>query len=325
MEAIIEEYVQSVRTLRKETETWEAEKRHYLGRLDTITQEHEARGWWDKFRSSWSYREHVDELTDSIMAANRAMELARQKHVSKQQEVLTRLLDAAIEASPRKREIVEFERVYRAVKEIHEGNEKLVCLGKRALREIGEADSAVSSAQAMEVFDLASDNKGISTLSSISSISASSEMGDAKRAVETFARAVKAHRDRVEALSHDTSPEIIDLGLDMLDLNGRFDIGSIVSLISLSSADSALGEAKEQVHHLLGPIRDATRATAEKCQRDLEALRAAKLEVLLVAQQAIEDAGVAVAANKLLWRVVENHEMAMSASDDRIVVRQPLP
>lgn len=104
--------------------------------------------------------------------------------------LVSRAVKQAIDGSQILERITQAQDRLDAASRLHESNKRLVDMGQKALREISEASSSISSAQTMEVLDLVTDNKGISVMSSMSNSSASSEIDDAKRAVKAFANAL---------------------------------------------------------------------------------------------------------------------------------------
>lgn len=262
-----------------------------------------------KLTSFWAHDKQVDELKDAIKRAQQSVTRAEREHASNQRDHLQQLLDTAIQSSPSRSAVIDRAQIFNTVKQVHRGNRDLVRLGEKALREIRQAASAVSSAQTMEMFDLASVNKGISVMSSVSNMSAGSEMDDARRAVKAFAQAAQRHQERVEALSHDTTLEVLDLGLDLFDVTGWFDIGSVLSLMSLSSASSALSDAERKVKQMLEPLKRAEQNSAQEYRRDREALMNEKLEIFQPVIRAIQARGLPTPDAKLVSQILETHKI----------------
>lgn len=311
METSLQNYAASAQTLQAKQAEHQAQVDAALEELNRLVTARNQLGWWDKLKSMWGYNRLVDEQKAAVKRARNAIARAEREHKTNQVGCLRELLDLSIAGSQRRAEIHDLARIFQAVKEIHQGNKQLVQLGEKALREIGEADAAVSSAQTMEVFDLATDNKGISLMSSMSNMDASSEMDDARRAVKEFARAAQQHQERIEALNHDMTLEVIDLGLDLFDVTGWFDVGSVLSLMSLSSASSALDDAERKVKRMLEPLRSAERASAEEYRRDKDALVSAKREVFQTALLALQERGLQLPTNETVQRVIENHKIEL--------------
>lgn len=311
METSIQNYAASAQTLREKQAQHQSQIDAALEELNRLVTARNELGWWDKLKSMWGYNRQVDEQKEAVKRARNAIARTEREHKTNQVGCLREMLDLSIEASSRRAEIHDLARIFQTVKEIHQGNKQLVQLGEKALREISEADSAVSSAQTMEVFDLATDNKGISLMSSMSNMDASSEMDDARRAVKEFARAAQRHQERIEALNHDMTLEVIDLGLDLFDVTGWFDIGSVLSLMSLSSASSALDDAERKVKQMLEPLRAAGRVSAEEYRRDKDALVSAKRDVFQGALGTLQERGLQLPTNETVERVIDNHKIEL--------------
>lgn len=138
--------------------------------------------------------------------------------------------------------------------------EEAVSRYQNVLSEINEAQSAVSSAQTMEVVDMFSKNKGISVLSSISNSSASGEIRDINPAISRL-------KDQLQKLSEsqpqlakeievsDTLDLITDLAFDF-----SFDFMSVFSYMKLSSAGSDLDSLERD----LRPLGDKINSTYKK-------------------------------------------------------------
>lgn len=121
---------------------------------------------------------------------------------------------------------------------------------RTVMNEIDEAQSAVSSAQTMEVVDMFSKNKGISVLSSISNSSASGEIRDINPAINSLKSQLEKLSESQPQLAKeievsDTLDLITDLAFDF-----SFDFMSVFSYMKLSSAGSDLSSLEESLKPL---------------------------------------------------------------------------
>ncbi|HBX0504643.1 TPA: hypothetical protein MFY73_24635, partial [Klebsiella pneumoniae] len=203
---------------------------------EALCQQRAQLGIWQKIITFWQFRRDIAVIRSALKGHNSDLRYLRRGRDQLKEGLVSRAVKQAIDGSQILERITQAQDRLDAASRLHESNKRLVDMGQKALREISEASSSVSSAQTMEVLDLVTDNKGISVMSSMSNSSASSEIDDAKRAVKAFANALGDHRDIVGSLHHSMATEFIDLGMDFAGLNDGFDFGSVFSLFSLSSA-----------------------------------------------------------------------------------------
>jgi hypothetical protein len=234
------------------------------GEYDAFCRQRASLGFWQKIKTFWQFRRDIAVIRSALKGCNSNLRNLHRERESLKEALIARVVKQAIDGSQTLERITQAQDRLDAASRLHESNKRLVDMGQKALREISEASSSVSSAQSMEVLDLVTDNKGISVMSSMSNSSASSEINDAKRAVKAFANALGEHRDIVGSLHHSMATEFIDLGMDFAGLNDGFDFGSVFSLFSLSSASSSLDKVESRVESLMPDLkRSASNSAAE--------------------------------------------------------------
>ncbi len=229
---------------------------------EALCQQRAQLGIWQKIITFWQFRRDIAVIRSALKGHNSDLRYLRRGRDQLKEGLVSRAVKQAIDGSQILERITQAQDRLDAASRLHESNKRLVDMGQKALREISEASSSVSSAQTMEVLDLVTDNKGISVMSSMSNSSASSEIDDAKRAVKAFANALGDHRDIVGSLHHSMATEFIDLGMDFAGLNDGFDFGSVFSLFSLSSASSSLDKVESRVESLM-PDRHCCKVSDE--------------------------------------------------------------
>lgn len=143
-----------------------------------------------KIITFWQFRRDIAVIRSALKGHNSDLRYLRRGRDQLKEGLVSRAVKQAIDGSQILERITQAQDRLDAASRLHESNKRLVDMGQKALREISEASSSVSSAQTMEVLDLVTDNKGISVMSSMSNSSASSEIDDAKRAVKAFANAL---------------------------------------------------------------------------------------------------------------------------------------
>ncbi|HGG8852766.1 TPA: hypothetical protein ACJJ1B_003844 [Enterobacter roggenkampii] len=234
---------------------------------EALCQQRAQLGIWQKIITFWQFRRDIAVIRSALKGHNSDLRYLRRGRDQLKEGLVSRAVKQAIDGSQILERITQAQDRLDAASRLHESNKRLVDMGQKALREISEASSSVSSAQTMEVLDLVTDNKGISVMSSMSNSSASSEIDDAKRAVKAFANALGDHRDIVGSLHHSMATEFIDLGMDFAGLNDGFDFGSVFSLFSLSSASSSLDKVESRVESLMPDLRRAASNSAAEYAR----------------------------------------------------------
>ncbi|EAP4202270.1 MULTISPECIES: hypothetical protein [Gammaproteobacteria] len=238
---------------------------------EALCQQRAQLGSWQKIITFRQFRRHIAAIRSALKGHNSDLRYLRRGRGQLKDELVSRVVKQAIDGSQFLDRIIHAQERLDAASRLHKSNTRLVDMGQKALNEIREASSSVSSAQTMEVLDLVTDNKGISVMSSMSSSSASSEIDDAKRAVKAFSSALGEHRDIVGSLPHSMSTEFIDLGMDFAGLNDGFDLGSVFSLFSLSSASSSLDKVESCVELLMPTLkRAASNSEAEYARANEE-------------------------------------------------------
>lgn len=263
-------------------------------------------GWWQKLKTLRSHRRQLAEMVERQSSAERDFEKQLTTLKQQQRQALTKLLGETIDAGSAKADLLAIQHSYETVSSLADSHRKTVDAGNRVLREIDEAQSAVSSAQTTEVFDMMSSNKGISALSTMSSMSASSEVDDVKRAMKRFTKALEEHQATVEGLGHDLSLEYLDFGFDLLGLNDGFDFGSALSLMSLSSTGSDLDKAEREVKKVLSPLQKAHKALAEERDKELRRFTDAKSKEFGQVRKAVKSAGVPEPDESMTHDVIAN-------------------
>jgi hypothetical protein len=171
--------------------------------------------------------------------------------------------------------------------------------GKKALREIQEAQSSVSSAQTMEVFDMATSNKGISLISTMSNSSASGDIDDAKRAVKAFNARLESHQQVVTDMQGTTAIEYMDLSFDLF-FGGALDLaGSVMSLFALSSASDKLDDAERQVKRAIQQIEPSYQNANQQLKQHEEEMLSFKKEQRLRVIPVLASHGVEVTEDRV--------------------------
>ena len=114
-----------------------------------------------------------------------------------------------------------------------------------AIDEVNSAISSLSSAQSMEMFDMATDSKAISMMSTIENISASDTVSQASNAVQRFQSKLEQQQRTWDDVAHNTSIETIDFMFDMFFDSDLLDtVGSFCSMLALSGAESDLQKVR---------------------------------------------------------------------------------
>lgn len=278
------------------------------GEYDAFCRQRASLGFWQKIKTFWQFRRDIAVIRSALKGCNSNLRNLHRERESLKEALIARVVKQAIDGSQILERITQAQDRLDAASRLHESNKRLVDMGQKALREISEASSSVSSAQSMEVLDLVTDNKGISVMSSMSNSSASSEINDAKRAVKAFANALGEHRDIVGSLHHSMATEFIDLGMDFAGLNDGFDFGSVFSLFSLSSASSSLDKVESRVESLMPDLKRAASNSAAEYTRVNEEFFGLKQQVCSQWREVLVASGVDVSV-KLFESSVDRYRV----------------
>nr|WP_254155545.1 hypothetical protein [Salmonella enterica] len=278
------------------------------GEYDAFCRQRASLGFWQKIKTFWQFRRDIAVIRSALKGCNSNLRNLHRERESLKEALIARVVKQAIDGSQILERITQAQDRLDAASRLHESNKRLVDMGQKALREISEASSSVSSAQSMEVLDLVTDNKGISVMSSMSNSSASSEINDAKRAVKAFANALGEHRDIVGSLHHSMATEFIDLGMDFAGLNDGFDFGSVFSLFSLSSASSSLDKVESRVESLMPDLKRAASNSATEYARVNEEFFGLKQQVCSQWRELLVASGVDVSV-KLFESSVDRYRV----------------
>ncbi|EGQ7672252.1 hypothetical protein IZS59_001865 [Vibrio cholerae] len=278
------------------------------GEYDAFCRQRASLGFWQKIKTFWQFRRDIAVIRSALKGCNSNLRNLHRERESLKEALIARVVKQAIDGSQILERITQAQDRLDAASRLHESNKRLVDMGQKALREISEASSSVSSAQSMEVLDLVTDNKGISVMSSMSNSSASSEINDAKRAVKAFANALGEHRDIVGSLHHSMATEFIDLGMDFAGLNDGFDFGSVFSLFSLSSASSSLDKVESRVESLMPDLKRAASNSAAEYARVNEEFFGLKQQVCSQWRELLVASGVDVSV-KLFESSVDRYRV----------------
>lgn len=146
---------------------------------------------------------------------------------------------------------------YQSICKLTDDWETALSLHRTVLREIDEAQSAISSAQTAEMVDMFSKNKGVSLWSSMENSSAQSEINDIKPSIQRLVNHLSQLQKQEEMVVQrievsDTVDLVSDLFFDF-----SFDFTSIFSLMSLNSAESSVNRIESQIQPLGESIRQA--------------------------------------------------------------------
>lgn len=245
---------------------------------ETLNQQRSQLNIWQRLKTFKQFRRDNASILSVLKENKGTLRSLRNSRDQLRTELVARVIRKSIANSDMLNTISHIQEKLDATSRLNESNKRLVDMGMKALREISEASSSVSSAQTMEVLDLATKNKGISVMSSLSNSAASSEIDDVKRAVKAFEKALGDHRDLIGSLQHSFATEFIDLGMDFIALNDAFDFGSVFSLFSLSSASSALDVLDSRVKTLMPDLNRAASNSADEYTRVKEEYFEVKLQ-----------------------------------------------
>lgn len=134
---------------------------------------------------------------------------------------------------------------------------------ERTIHEINEAQSAISGAQGMEVFDLLSTNKAASFASTIMTSSANSELRDVKSTVEDLMDYLKKLKaDEEVKYKNINVDDFFDLAIDLI-CDFSFDFSSVMSLLNLSNAEDQLNNLERSLKPLGSKIDNLVRQSED--------------------------------------------------------------
>jgi hypothetical protein len=151
----------------------------------------------------------------------------------------------------------------------------------------------------MEVFDMATSNKGISLISTMSNSSASGDIDDAKRAVKAFNARLESHQQVVTDMQGTTAIEYMDLSFDLF-FGGALDLaGSVMSLFALSSASDKLDDAERQVKRAIQQIEPSYQNANQQLKQHEEEMLSFKKEQRLRVIPVLASHGVEVTEDRV--------------------------
>lgn len=214
--------------------------------------------WLVKAYKNWKDQSIIDSLEKEIRRLpSKREKLLRELVLNLGRWLMQQSQDTATE-------LTRFETEHQDIKSIVNSISSVRSAGRDALSKLESAKSSVSSAQTMEVMDLVTKNKGISTMSTVSNMSASGDIDSAKSAVERFNSRLREHQRVIANLEGTTAIEYMDLTFDLF-FGGAMDfVGSVMSLFSLSTAENQIDDAITKVKNSLNEIEPAYRDASER-------------------------------------------------------------
>lgn len=245
---------------------------------------------WNKITTFFKHSKRLNSLNESLIEKrHQSRKLTRELEKLKR-ALLFDFITSSIKDSHLRTEIDELKQSYKVASRLEASAKNTLSLAKSALNEISEAESAVSSAQSYELIDMATNNKGLSLISTLSTSSANAEMSDAANAIKRFTDALAEHRDLSDNLRHSMVWEWTDLIFDLTVENTGFDFTSVISYFALSSASSNLNAAARQIKKTLTVLGSqhsnysAAKSSVEKRLRDhIKTASQTSLDLLLSA------------------------------------------
>lgn len=303
-----EQYAQELRSVEHSKASLNALRIQTESQKASLERRHNQLSFWQKIKARKQYRKGVREQDALLEKSKDTHHRLSRDSADKRRQILTDMLAALVEQSPDKDSLASAQAAYAEVCKLHRAQRRLVSLGQEALRKIGNAESSVDSASMTEVVDLFTKSKGLSALSTFNTMGASNDVDSARRAIQRFSDAAKSQSVDAERVRHSMVTEYLDLGLDFFMPSMVFDIGSVLSLMSLSSASSKLGEARRSLSEAVRAVEEAERALNEERRREEAAIVEVKRALFSQALAALEAAGAAAPDEELVASILRPND-----------------
>lgn len=217
----------------------------------------------------WSIKADIDSHTDGINELPSQRDVALKVLVLEAARFLMINGDASEQLTRMEQEHLDLRALYRSAVSVRD-------YGANALSKIAIAIDTVESAQTLEIMDGFTQNKTVSTISTVSNFSASDDVAAARQAIECFQSKLEDHRKFASLPEHSVAIETIDLVVDIF-FGGVLDmIGSALSYFALSDAEAQLKEAQQHVEKAHGTLAMQCEAIREKVTAHEERLLAFK-------------------------------------------------
>lgn len=223
--------------------------------MNRLKEDRAALSLWDKIKSAYKHYRQANAVEEELcIKKHDEMRLDKELTSLKHNFLTTYIIQSITDTNLADR-LNQLKTVYAESSRLTASAQRTLDFAQLALREINEADSAVSSAQVFELADMVTSSKGASIISTAMTSSASSEINDASRAVDQLRLALESHHTLTNSISSPMTVEYIDLVFDLSGVDVGFDFTSALSFFSLSSASSDLNAAASQIRKLLPNLK----------------------------------------------------------------------
>jgi len=265
LQEIIDTYKREDASLRDKLGSAKKDEEFALYQIEMLKKQRGQLGLWKKVTSFFNYKKNINHQESAIELAKTNTSALKSFFSDTKCKLIDNLLTKQITCSPVLESITILEKELSELLQIHRINKDILRKAKKVLDKISDASSEISGAQGMELLDLATDNKAISFMSTMSNSSAQSSLNNAQEAAKELQTAINDNKALLSDLKGISNTELIDFTLDLLDI-GFFDIGSIFSLSALSAAESDLDELESQVNNLLPKLAEAVQKSEKSVQ-----------------------------------------------------------
>ena len=255
MERVIQTYKsQASETQRKLHENHKAISR-LVRKKNLLIENHNAKSFWDKFLSAFSYYKQSNSVEEELYVKKHEQMRLNKEQSAQKRTFLNAYIPQSIKDQTLLNGLQQLKSAYNVASKLSASAKHTFDLANIALREIDDADSAVSNAQVFELADMVTSSKGTSLISTVITSSASSEIDDASRAIEKLKNALGAHHKLASNINSPMSLEYVDLAIDLSGLDLGLDLTSVMSFFSLSSTSSDLSSASMQIKKILPNLK----------------------------------------------------------------------
>ncbi|MAA93740.1 MAG: hypothetical protein CML22_07255 [Rheinheimera sp.] len=267
--------------------------------LTKLNEERRAQSFLEKLSTYFTHRKRARAIEETLIEQKHKSRRYTKEQAKHRKQFLEAFFLAGISNSDQSIRISELKKAYSSASKVTQSAKTTLEYAKKAINEISEASSSVSSAQTMEVIDMFSSNKGIAMMSSLSTASASSEIDDASRAIKRFTDALGQHSKMVAKISDPMNMEWLDLGFDLAGVDLGFDFSSIFSFLALSSASSDLDAASRKIKETLPGLKSQLTRCSDASTQLAKELSAIAKEVCRPALETLQSAGIEVTESEL--------------------------
>ncbi|WP_415913310.1 hypothetical protein [Neptuniibacter sp. QD37_11] len=240
--------------------------RHLLGqaniRAELLDREttFNARNFLMKILMGIPFLIRTNTLNEGLQAHSNEIQREEQRKVEHYKQVVLNVGRYCMLRDPEVEDAIGgYESEHRKLLDLYHSILSVYNAGKEARSALETAKSSLSSAQTMEVLDMATSNKGISMMSTMSNSSASSDVKSASELMSKFNKEAVEHARVAAHFTETFSTELIDLTMDFA-FGGIMDfVGSVFALSALSSASSDVEKAIKSLNPVLLTIESHLR------------------------------------------------------------------